>query len=107
MALASFSLCGPAAAASFDCGKARAADERAICADRALNDLDVTMSVMLKLGGHFMAMGARGAMQDDQVAWLKARRACAANRSCLRQSYDGRIATLQAVFDNVATHGPF
>ena len=94
-------------AASFDCTRARAPDERAICADRGLNDQDVTMSVMLKIGGHFVGMGARGAMQDDQIAWLKARRACGANRECLTQSYDGRIATLQKVIDAAASHGPF
>ncbi len=94
-------------AASFDCTKARALDEKAICADRTLNDLDVKMSVMLKIGEGFVAMGQRGAIQDDQIAWLKARHACRADRMCLRQSYDKRIATLQAVIDNAASHGPF
>ena len=31
----------PVAAASFDCAKAKAPDEKAICATRALNDADV------------------------------------------------------------------
>ena len=96
-----------AQAASFDCGRARGADERAICADRALNDRDVTMSVMLKIAKGFVAMGQRGAIQDDQVAWLKARQACGADRLCLRRSYDGRIAEIQTVIDNAASHGPF
>jgi hypothetical protein len=34
----------PAGAASFDCAKAEAADEKAICADRQLNDEDVEMA---------------------------------------------------------------
>jgi hypothetical protein len=32
-----------AVAASFDCARAKAADEKAVCANRSLNDLDVTM----------------------------------------------------------------
>ena len=94
-------------AASFDCAKARAPDEKAICADRTLNDLDIKMAVMLKIDEGFVAMGQRGAIQDDQVAWLKARHDCRSSRVCLRQSYLGRIAALQTVIDTVASHGPF
>jgi uncharacterized protein len=36
----------PAAAASFDCSKAETADEKAVCADRKLNDEDVAMAVL-------------------------------------------------------------
>jgi uncharacterized protein len=36
----------PAAAASFDCSKAETADEKAVCADRQLNDEDVEMAVL-------------------------------------------------------------
>ena len=36
----------PVSAASFDCSKAEAADEKAICADHQLNDADVEMSVL-------------------------------------------------------------
>ncbi len=100
-------LASGAEAASFDCARARAPDERAICADRALNDLDVTMSAMLKIAGGFVAMGQRGAMQDDQIVWLKARHSCRSDRACLKRSYDDRIATLQTVIDAVASHGPF
>ncbi|HFJ2168641.1 TPA: hypothetical protein ACGTUS_002203 [Salmonella enterica] len=34
-------------AASFDCRQAKLPDEKAICADRHLNDLDVEMAVKL------------------------------------------------------------
>jgi uncharacterized protein len=97
----------PAAAASFDCARAGAPDERAICANRALNDKDVTLAVMLKLAERLVAMGQRGAMMDDQRAWLASRHGCRADVACLGRRYDGRIAQVQTVLDGVAAHGPF
>jgi uncharacterized protein len=99
---------GPAAAASFDCARARQADERAICNDRALNDRDVTMSVLYGLDRRFLAMGGRGLLMDEQAAWLRGRRACGADRACLARSYDHRIAQLRRIIDTrVVTNGPF
>jgi uncharacterized protein len=94
-------------AASFDCNRARAADERAICADRSLNDQDVRMAVMLNIAEGLVAMGQRGAMQDDQRDWLAARRACGADRRCLAARYQERIAAIQSVLDGVAAGGPY
>jgi uncharacterized protein len=96
-----------AQAASFDCAKARAADEKAICADRGLNDKDVKMSTLYEIDGHLVAMGRRGDLHDEQVQWLSARKACGAARACLNAAYDRRIVTLQSVLDEVYTHGPF
>ena len=81
-------------AASFDCARARLPDERAICADRALNDQDVRMALLLDVVGHGQIMGANGAMRDDQRAWLAERRACRADRACLRRVYATRVDTL-------------
>ncbi|MDB5697885.1 MAG: hypothetical protein JWN69_689 [Alphaproteobacteria bacterium] len=98
----------PAHAASFNCGKPRYADERAICASRALNDRDVTMSLLFDLDRSFLAMGGRGALTDGQAAWLRQRRACGSNRSCLARLYDRRIAELRTVIDKqVIPNGPF
>ena len=94
-------------AAGFDCAKARAADEKAICADRGLNDKDVKMSILYEIDGHLVAMGRRGAIHDEQVAWLSARKACGGARACLNAAYDRRIVALQSVLDEVYTHGPF
>ena len=58
-------------AASFDCGKARTADEKAICASPALSDLDTQMATLYGVRMQIpMLMGARGAAQDEQRAWL-------------------------------------
>jgi uncharacterized protein len=55
-------------AASFDCYKATAVDEKAICADRALNDKDVSLALLYSIDRRFMGMGARGALMDEQAA---------------------------------------
>lgn len=85
----------PAAAASFDCARARAPDERAICADRALNDQDVRLATWLDALGRIQLMGANGVMRDDQRAWLAARRRCGADRACLARAYDRRLGALR------------
>jgi len=97
----------PAAAASFDCRKARTADEKAICADRALNDQDVRVDQLYGITRHLVPMGGRGAIMDDQRAWLADRHACGANRVCLARSYDRRLAELNRVMDRVYRQGPF
>lgn len=97
----------PVAAASFDCAKAKAPDEKAICANRALNDADVKAATLYDVDGHLMAMGARGDMQDAQRSWLKQRQACKGDVKCLTKAYKARIADLQAAFDDIASRGPF
>ncbi len=99
---------GSAGAASFDCNKARAPDEKAICADRALNDQDVRMSLLYDITRRLVPMGSRGAIMDDQQAWLRSRRTCGANKACLARSYQNRITTLNRVLEErVYPNGPF
>ncbi len=88
------SAAAPASAASFDCARARAADERAICADRRLNDQDVRMATWLEVLGDVQLMGGNGAMRDDQRAWLANRHRCGGDRVCLAHAYDRRIGDL-------------
>lgn len=89
-------LASPAGAASFDCGKAAAPDEIAICANPDLSALDSEM------GGLWFAysqipflMGMAGNRQDEARAFLEARAACGADVACLRNAYHQRIATLR------------
>jgi uncharacterized protein len=97
----------PAAAASFDCAKARKADEKAICANRDLNDQDVRVDQLYGITRHLVPMGGRGAIMDDQRAWLTKRGSCGANRTCLVRSYDQRLRQLNTVMDRVYSQGPF
>jgi len=95
-------------AASFDCDRAKAPDEKTICATRSLNDQDVTMALLYDLNRHFMAMGGRGSLMDDQAVWLKQRHTCGAQVSCLSKAYTERIAMLRSFIDErVMTKGPF
>jgi uncharacterized protein len=88
----------PARAASFECDKAAAEDEKAICADRTLNDQDVRMAVYLEALGALQLMGANGAMRDDQWKWLVRRLHCGANRECLASLYKSCVDRLRSDF---------
>jgi uncharacterized protein len=94
-------------AASFDCDKARSPDEKAICANRALNDKDVRMAVLYDINRHTLAMGGRGALQDAQQQWLRDRRGCGAQRACLNRVYDRRLGDLERGLERVYSNGPF
>lgn len=95
-ALAVAALASPAGAASFDCSKAKAPDEIAVCANPDLSALDSEM------GGLWFAysqipflMGMSGNRQDEAHAFLQTRSACGASVSCLTAAYNQRIATLK------------
>ena len=95
-------------AASFDCERASTADEKAVCANRVLNDMDVSMALLFSLDKRFLPMGGRDALIDQQQAWIKTRAACGANVSCLKDVYQRRIDTLRQIIDTrVVTQGPF
>lgn len=82
----------PAHAASFPCDvKTLAPDEKAICANRDLNDLDVRMVTEFKWLSGMFAMGMRGDLQDQQTAWLKTRQACGKDKACIRKAYGVRL----------------
>lgn len=99
---------GAASAASFNCARAATPDERAICADRALNDQDVRMALLYDIVRRLVPMGSRGAIMDEQARWLRLRRTCASSRPCLARSYATRIAQLNRVLETrVYPNGPF
>ena len=90
------SVAAPAAAASFDCAKARSPAEVAVCRDPGLSELDATMGALFFAYGKVpMLMGSSGARHDDARQFLAARSACGANTACLRTAYTRRIAGLK------------
>jgi uncharacterized protein len=99
--------CGSASAASFDCRRAAAPDEIAICDSRELSQLDVKMATLYDTITKLVGMGVRGAIQDQQREWLQARAGCGADRACLRNLYDARIRALETEVDRVARGGPY
>jgi uncharacterized protein len=95
-AILTAALAPPAGAASFDCSKAKAPDEIAICANPDISALDSEM------GGLWFAysqipflMGMSGNRQDEARQFLETRAACGANVACLNGAYSQRIATLK------------
>jgi uncharacterized protein len=88
---------GSARAAGFDCAKAAAPDERAICASRSLSESDVEMSALWFSYSRLpFLMGANGQRRDEQLAFLTSRASCGADLACLRALYAARIAALKA-----------
>jgi uncharacterized protein YecT (DUF1311 family) len=92
---------------AINCAKAKSADEKTVCGSYELGQLDAQLATQYGLLKGFLAMGGRGALMDDQRAWLTQRAACKANAACLRHVYATRIETLQAGLDRVKTFGPF
>lgn len=92
---ASLILASPASAASFDCNRARAADEVTICRTPALSALDSEMGGLWYAYSRVpMMMGGNGNRGDEARAFLDRRRACGPNVACLTNAYRARIAAL-------------
>jgi uncharacterized protein len=76
-----------AAAASFDCSRATSPDERAVCADLGLSELDDEANIAFAQ--------ARRASGDQVVGvgrrFLASRRSCGADRACISQVYQAMI----------------
>lgn len=98
---------GPVAAASFDCSSAKATDEKAICANCGLQQLDVKLSTLYGVLTKLVAMGQRGDIQEAQRAWLSRRALCGSDAGCIRQAYEARIQELEAGLSSIYSRGPF
>ena len=98
---------GRAHAASFDCRNASNPDEVAICDSRELSELDVKMATLYETIIKLVGMGVRGAIQDQQRAWLQERAGCGADRACIRRLYDTRIRALEAEVARIGKGGPY
>lgn len=89
LALTLATVVGSAHAASFDCSKARAADERAVCSDPRLSELDSLLSKAFA--------EAKSFAEDEPEAkalarsFLRNRRACGSDRACITTVYAGAL----------------
>lgn len=97
----------PAQAASFNCGRATAPDEYAICADRNLSERDVEMATLYEVVTRMLPMGARGQVQDEQRYWLRRRAECGSDTSCLGRRYAVRIGQLRGILNDIYARGPY
>ena len=83
----------PLSAASFDCGQASTATEKAICADPELSSLD-------NLLASAWSVAKNKVLLEDQRNWLKIRDLCA-TKECLRKEMGIRIGALLAISDGL------
>jgi uncharacterized protein len=93
--------------APLDCAKARSPVEKTICGNYALGQAEARMATLYEWTTQFVAMGQRGAIQDDQRAFIRARESCGPDLACLLGTYDRRIDQLQIVMGNIKSKGPF
>lgn len=96
-------LSSTASAASFSCSNIMAPDEKAICTDHELSEKDVRMATTYSMLREIVLMGGRGALQDEQNAWLQKRQACGDNTVCLSHLYDDRIDVLNGQYQHIVT----
>jgi uncharacterized protein len=100
----------PATAADYaplDCTKARSVTEKTICGNYALGQAEARMATLYEWTTQLVAMGSRGAIQDDQRAFIKEREQCKAQMACILGLYDRRIDQLTLVMNAVKAKGPF
>jgi uncharacterized protein len=86
----------PANAQSFDCRNARHADERAICQNAGLGQLDQELASAYDRVMRKLPKERRDAFDNNETAFVTARRRCGDHPACIEQSYRNRIQELQA-----------
>ena len=97
LALVAMAVATDAEAASFDCNRAKTSDEKAVCRNPGLSDLDSQMAALWYSYKQFpFLMGMSGVRRDDAQQFLVDRRQCGANAGCLRRVYQARIKALKA-----------
>jgi uncharacterized protein len=95
------------AASPIDCAKAANATERTVCRTPALLQADARMTAYFEIATQFVGMGVRGDLQDSQQAFPAVRNKCGTDKTCILAAYKKQTAPLEAVIENVKTHGPF
>ena len=79
-------------APSFDCQKAKTAQEKLICSDAKLSELD--RKLMSVYGAALRNSPDKMALKTSQWEWLRSRDACLENSDCIAKAYEERIAQL-------------
>jgi hypothetical protein len=82
---------GAANGQSFDCRKARSADEFTICQESGLAQLDQELRSLKRQRKEKHHKAERDDADDNETAFLNARRRCGESRACIEQSYRNRI----------------
>ena len=84
----------PAGAQSFDCRNARSADEKAICQDSRLGELDKQLADVYDRVGGKLSKQERQEFENHETAFVNARHRCGGHPGCIEQSYRNRLQEL-------------
>jgi uncharacterized protein len=95
------------ASSPIDCGKASSPTERTICRTPSLLQVDARLSAYFDIATQFVGMGVRGNLIESQRAFPAVRDRCGTDKICILTVYKKQIVPLEAVIENVKTHGPF
>jgi uncharacterized protein len=85
---------GAASGQSFDCQKARSADELTICQESGLAQLDQELASLKRQRKDKRHEAEHDEADDNETPFLNARRRCGEHRACIEQSYRNRIQEL-------------
>lgn len=85
---------GAANGQSFDCRHARSADEFTVCQEAGLAKLDQEVASLKHQRKEKHRKAERDEADDNETAFLNARRRCGESRACIEQSYRNRIQEL-------------
>lgn len=94
-----------AADPSFDCAKARAASEKAVCDSETLAWQDRQLTRLYGDVRRELPPGQVDRLKADQRAWLKRRNRCGGRFECLQQIYASRIKTISVLVPWGSTTG--
>lgn len=100
-------LAAPAAAQSFSCANASKPDEKAVCDNRELANLDVKNATLYNVAHNLVPMGEGGNLHDQETAFLTKRAACGSSVSCISAAYQANIAAIQSVLEGIYKNGPY
>lgn len=81
-------------AASFNCGTARKAAEKAICRSASLSEKDERMALLYFQARNGLDQATRTQLRSEQRRWLRERNDCGSSVGCLHAAYDDRIDEL-------------
>src|SRR5258708_4331698 len=89
---------------SFDCRNARYADERTICQNQGLGQLDQELASAYDRVMRKLPKEERDAFDNNETAFVTARRRCGEHRACIEQRSPNRIQELQPTSPEEPVH---
>ena len=87
-----------ASSQSFNCRYARHADEKIICSEPTLGQIDEDLASVYRRVLLNLSRAERNELDKKEEAFVIARRRCGGDRVCIEQSYRKRMQELQAMF---------